>query len=518
MKKNFTILLWVVFFLPKSYSQFNYAEGLQKALFFYEVQRSGIMPSDNRVSWRGNAHLNDGKDMGWDMAGGWYDAGDNVKWNVSMAFAGSTLALSAMEYKAGYANTGQMPYLINNLKCVSDYFLKCIHYTAESDLTTYKIVIDIAAGNPDHGHWASSEVAHLLVTDRKTYYADKDYPNAGTVAAMAGTLAASSWVMRDNGNASLADQYLAGAEKLYKFAKTYRTSEENKDKCKDSQGNVVSIAGYGSIRDFDELTWAAATIHKAQKQKNVGYADTYLNDAKQLASTIAWADPYDSPHSHFQMGNYHLYSYFLLARLVPTDDQYIKRVARDAKCYASISCPGQPIYEVSPGGLSKINYEWGTLRHNNNAAFITFLYADMATNEPDKDKLISWAKSQLDYSLGNNPLNLSYMAGFAPAGKTAVTSAHHRTAYGPWAGFEHLISGKPEYNITKTRHTIYGALLGGPNWGDAFTPNVGDPEKNEVALDYQAGFTGNLARMAKIAPGGQVLPNFPAVEQKDPEY
>lgn len=518
MKKLITYFFLGVLLSHNGFSQFNYAEGLQKSLFFYEVQRAGVMLGENRVAWRGDSHLNDGKDMGWDLTGGWYDAGDNVKWNVSMAFAGSTLALSAMEYKNGYVNTGQMPYLINNLRWVSEYFVKCLHYTSETDLSSYKIVVDIGAGGPDHGHWASSEVAHLLVSDRKTYYADKDYPNTGTVAAMAGTLAASAWVMRDNGQATHADNYIAAAEKMYKFAKTYRTTDDNRDKSKDSQGNVVNIVGYGSSRDFDELTWAAACLHKAQKQKSASYPDTYLNDAKTLAATIMWADPWDSPHSHYQMGNYHLYSYFMLAKLVPTDDQYITRVARDAKCFASITCPGQPLYAVSPGGLSKINHEWGTLRHVNNAAFITFLYADMATNEPDKDKLISWAISQLDYSLGKNPLNLSFMAGYAPAGKISVTSAHHRTAHAPWAGFEHLISGKPEFNNTKTRHTFYGALLGGPNWNDEFTPNIGDAKQNEVALDYQAGFTGNLARMAQFAPGGSVLSNFPPQEQKEDEY
>ena len=34
-------------------SSFNYAEALQKALFFYEAQRSGRLPAAKRVEWRG---------------------------------------------------------------------------------------------------------------------------------------------------------------------------------------------------------------------------------------------------------------------------------------------------------------------------------------------------------------------------------------------------------------------------------------------------------------------------------
>jgi endoglucanase len=57
---------------------FNYAEALQKAVLFYEAQHSGPKPAWNRLDWKGNSALNDGKDAGLDLTGGWYDAGDNV--------------------------------------------------------------------------------------------------------------------------------------------------------------------------------------------------------------------------------------------------------------------------------------------------------------------------------------------------------------------------------------------------------------------------------------------------------
>src|ERR1041384_3402827 len=58
---------------------FNYAEALQKSQFFYEAQRSGALPANNRVRWRGNSGLLDGASVGRDLSGGWYDAGDHVK-------------------------------------------------------------------------------------------------------------------------------------------------------------------------------------------------------------------------------------------------------------------------------------------------------------------------------------------------------------------------------------------------------------------------------------------------------
>lgn len=34
---------------------FNYAEALQKSIYFYERQRSGKLPKPNRVEWRGDS-------------------------------------------------------------------------------------------------------------------------------------------------------------------------------------------------------------------------------------------------------------------------------------------------------------------------------------------------------------------------------------------------------------------------------------------------------------------------------
>ena len=64
---------------------YNYGEALQKSVLFYELQRSGPLPEETRCNWRGDSGLNDGADNGLDLTGGWYDAGDNVKFNLPMA-------------------------------------------------------------------------------------------------------------------------------------------------------------------------------------------------------------------------------------------------------------------------------------------------------------------------------------------------------------------------------------------------------------------------------------------------
>src|SRR3954447_19153713 len=94
---------------------YSYGEALQKSLFFYEAQQSGKKPSWNRVSWRGDSGLNDGKDVGLDLTGGWYDAGDHVKFGLPMAFSATMLAWGAVEYRDAYAGSGQLNALLDNL-------------------------------------------------------------------------------------------------------------------------------------------------------------------------------------------------------------------------------------------------------------------------------------------------------------------------------------------------------------------------------------------------------------------
>ena len=52
---------------------YNYEEILMKSILFYEAQRSGKLPVDNRIVWRGDSALGDKGNSGEDLTGGWYD-------------------------------------------------------------------------------------------------------------------------------------------------------------------------------------------------------------------------------------------------------------------------------------------------------------------------------------------------------------------------------------------------------------------------------------------------------------
>lgn len=54
-------------------SESDYAKVLELSLMFYEAQRSGKLPGDNRIRWRGDSALEDHGTDGEDLSGGYYD-------------------------------------------------------------------------------------------------------------------------------------------------------------------------------------------------------------------------------------------------------------------------------------------------------------------------------------------------------------------------------------------------------------------------------------------------------------
>ena len=117
----------------------NYAEALQKSLFFYECQQAGPLPDWNRVEWRADSTMID------EIKGGWYDAGDHVKFNLPMAYSASMLAWGLYQYPDGIEKCGEMTNYVNNLTFVLDYFADC-------DLGD-EAVFQIGIGTIDHTWW-----------------------------------------------------------------------------------------------------------------------------------------------------------------------------------------------------------------------------------------------------------------------------------------------------------------------------------------------------------------------------
>lgn len=85
---------------------------------------AGKLPANFPISWRGDSNLEDGSDVGVDLSGGMYDAGDSVKFGFPMAFTATILSWSVLEYGPAMESAGQLTSAKASLKWVTDYLIK----------------------------------------------------------------------------------------------------------------------------------------------------------------------------------------------------------------------------------------------------------------------------------------------------------------------------------------------------------------------------------------------------------
>ena len=59
-----------------------------------------------------------------DLVGGYYDAGDNVKFGLPMAFTVTMMSWSIIEYGKQMASSGELSNAMEAIKWGTDYFIK----------------------------------------------------------------------------------------------------------------------------------------------------------------------------------------------------------------------------------------------------------------------------------------------------------------------------------------------------------------------------------------------------------
>lgn len=220
---------------------------------------------------------------------------------------------------------------------------------------------------------------------------------------------------------------------------------------------------------MDELVWGATWLYKATGD------ESYLDKAENYYDAMGFGHGWTHDWGSKSQG-----ATVLLAQETG-DQKYIKNVESWLNYWSDQSGNG---ISYTPGGLAWAG-PWGSLRYSANTAFIAGVYSDTVNDA--NGRYADFVESQVDYLLGENPKNMSYMVGF---GDDFSLRPHHPSAHGV-AGWENFRSSEPNKNI------LYGALVGGPASLDDFdyVDVRHDYIRNEVALDYNAAFTGALAWM-----------------------
>lgn len=444
---------------------FNYGEALQKSLLFYELQRSGDLPEQVRCNWRGDSALDDGADAGLDLTGGWYDAGDNVKFNLPMAYSAAMLAWSVFENQGAYEEAGQLEYVLGDIRWVTDYLISC---HPEDDVYYYQV----GDGNADHSWWGPCEV---MTMNRPSYFVDSDHPGSAVSGEAAAALASASIIFADS-DPEYSALCLEHAESLYAFA----------DETRSDDGYTAANGFYNSWSGFyDELAWAGAWLYLATGEQS--YLDNAETCYTQAGHDYDWSMCWDDVH---------IGAAVLLADITESST-YTSAVEQHLDFWCND-------ITYTPDGLAWLD-SWGSLRYATTTAFVAAVYStyDVCPSEKVSDYW-DFAVSQCNYALGSS--GRSYVVGF---GENPPEHPHHRTAQGSYCDNMNEPSSH--------RHTLYGALVGGPDASGNYNDTVSDYTANEVACDYNAGFTGLLSMMYSEYHG-QTLVDFGAVEPVEEEY
>ncbi|XP_077982404.1 endoglucanase F-like [Glandiceps talaboti] len=424
---------------PTSY---NYNEVLHKSILFYEAQRSGKLPVNNRIPWRGDSATSD-SDGAIDLSGGWYDAGDHLKLNFPMAYSVTVLAWGFLEYKDAYEAAGEVDYFLDCIKWALDYMIKC---HPSKNVYYYQV-----GGSGDHAYWGRSED---MTMERPVYKVTPENPGSEVTAESAAAMAAASMVFR-HVDAAYADKLLEHAKQLYELANTYK-------------GNY-NTDYYSSTMYGDEIVWSQIWLYLATN--NTVYLDSAILDYNTYSLN---GGDYAFSWSSKKIG-----VKVLLCKELHTDTY-----CDTLKTFVDNWLPGNKI-PYTPYGLA-FRDEWGSLRYSAGTSLIALLAADLGLNTV---QYRTFAKQQLHYMLGSTCR--SYVIGF---GVNPPTNPHHRSS----SCSDSSCSWSTYRSSTSNAHILTGALIGGPDSNDTFLDERTDYIHSEVACDYNAAFQSAIAGLKHL--------------------
>lgn len=503
--------------------EINFAKALQLSLYFFDANKCGPGISGGRLEWRGDCHVEDTevplKPMGkgfigtnmsqafidkhratldpdgngtLDLRGGMHDAGDHVKFGLPQVYAASTVGWGFYEFRDAYFDTGEGEHVIDILKWFNDYLLRSTFRDKNGDVVAF--CYQVGEGNIDHNYWNPPELQRF---ERPAYFASEENPASDQCAGAAASLAIHYLNFKDE-EPEYAKECLDTAIALYEFAKKYR-------------GLGYSGGFYGSGYDYDEMAWAAVWLNIAtgveqyitdivevnDKGEYVGYFQRIMTNTQDMWQNI-WVHCWDTVWGGV---------FAKLAPITNTErDWYIFRWNLEYWSGIPHANSGDTAYlSKSPAGFTVVN-PYGSARYNTAAQLCALVY----TKYKGATDVSEWAKGQMEYIMGKNPMDRPYIVGYSPK---SAKHPHHRAAHGS----KTLNMDVPKDHV----HTLWGALVGGPDLEDYHKDETSDYVYNEVAIDYNSGFVGACAGLYSLYGkklGHKPMPNFPPKEDPIDEY
>ncbi|WVZ11563.1 hypothetical protein V8G54_016093 [Vigna mungo] len=474
-------------------SNYDYADALGKAILFFEGQRSGKLPSNQRVKWREDSALSDGKLQNVNLIGGYYDAGDNVKFGWPMAFATSLLSWAAVEYENEISSVNQLGYLQSAIRWGADFILRAhtspttlytqaLNHFLRSKLVYISKPKHVGDGNADHNCWERPED---MDTPRTLYKIDANSPGTEAAAESAAALSAASIVFRKI-DAKYSSTLLSHSKSLFDFA------DKNRGSYSGSCPFYCSYSGYQ-----DELLWAAAWLYKATgESKYLTYIISNQGQS-QAVSEFSWDNK------------------FVGAQTLLTEEFYggkkdLSKFKSDAESFICSVMPESSSRQIktTPGGLL-FTRDSSNLQYTTSSTMVLFIFSRILNRNHingincgsahfTPSQIRAFAKTQVDYILGNNPMKMSYMVGF---GSKYPKQLHHRASSIPSIKVHPAKVGcngglSDYYNSPNPNpNTHVGAIVGGPDSNDHFNDARSDYSHTEPTTYMNAAFVASVSAL-----------------------
>ncbi|XP_058090054.1 endoglucanase 3-like [Magnolia sinica] len=474
---NSIFFLFFLFFLAVcGQAHPNYGDALAKSILFFQGQRSGRLPPNQKMTWRSSSGISDGSTAHVDLSGGYYDAGDNVKFGFPMAFTTTMLSWSVLEY--GKRMGPELGNARAAIRWATDYLLKA------ATATPGKLYVGVGDPNADHHCW---ERAEDMDTPRTVYSVSPDKPGSDVAAETAAALAAASMVFQKV-DPTYSKVLLTTSKKVMDFAIRYRGAYS------DSLGSAVcpfycSYSGYK-----DELLWGASWLLRAT---NDPY---YFGLLKSLGA--------DDSTDIFSWDNKFAGARVILSRrALLIKDPAFEPFRLQAENFMCSILPNSPssTTQYTPGGLM---YKMGqsNLQYVTSITFLLSTYAKYMQSSRQTFRcgsllvtpnvLRTLAKKQVDYILGENPLQMSYMVGYGPRfptrihhrGSSLPSMSSHPEAFGCDGAFQSFF-----YTSKANPNILTGAVVGGPDQNDKYSDDRTDYSHSEPATYINAALVGPLA-------------------------
>ncbi len=389
-------------------------DAVLKALYF---QRCGISLDSkyageytHEACHKSMAKLYEDESKEIDVSGGWHDAGDYGKYVVPAAVTAADLLLAYEFYPNSFTDATNIPESSNNVPDILDEAKYGIEWLLKMQ--------DKASGGVYHkvtsrGFPGMAVMPEMDVDDQFVM------PVSTTATAdFAAVTAMASRIYKDF-DVNFSNRCLKASKLAWAWL------QKNKSFVEFKNPEDVTTGEYGDGSGSDEISWAAAELYRATKDKQ--YSEYFVKNYQTNGFGLGWQNV-----SGFAAIAY-MFSDSDKVDLKKTEE--IKKSWLD-KADMFVSTAKKDGYLLA---MHKVEYNWGSNMNVANHA-LHLMIADRLKNN---DEYIEVTENCAHYLMGRNTLSQSYITGF---GSKQIMQPHHRPSTGDTA-----------------KKPVPGLVAGGPN-------------------------------------------------------